>query len=83
MHGGIPVGLPAPAWLLELGAVFIRTETELVLKSRRVVPGRLLDAGFRFDYPDWACAARELVARWRRSHSILGARARLTHELQH
>jgi uncharacterized protein len=80
---GIPVGLPAPAWLLELGAVFIRTETELVLKSRRVVPGRLLDAGFRFDYPDWACAARELVARWRRSHSILGARARLTHELQH
>lgn len=60
---GMPFGLPAPAWLLEIGAVFIRTETELILKSRRVVPGRLLDAGFDFEYPHWREAARELCAR--------------------
>jgi hypothetical protein len=60
---GIPFGLPAPAWLLEIGAVVIRTETELILKSRRVVPGRLLAAGFEFEYPHWHDAARELCAR--------------------
>jgi NAD dependent epimerase/dehydratase family enzyme len=60
-----PVGLPAMEWMLELGAVFMRTETELVLKSRRVVPGRLLEAGFTFEYPEWPAAARELCARWR------------------
>ena len=48
---GIPNGLPAPAPLIELAAVFLRTESELVLKSRRVVPGRLLDAGFQFKFP--------------------------------
>ena len=62
---GMPIGLPAPALLLELGAVFLRTETELVLKSRRVVPGRLLAAGFSFEYPEWPAAARELCARAR------------------
>jgi uncharacterized protein (TIGR01777 family) len=62
---GAPVGLPAMEWMLELGAVFMRTETELVLKSRRVVPGRLLQAGFTFEYPEWPAAARELCARWR------------------
>jgi len=62
---GASIGLPAPAWLLEIGALAIRTETELVLKSRRVVPGRLLGAGFAFTWPDWAAAARDLVARWR------------------
>lgn len=56
-------GLAAPAWLLEIGAVFIRTETELILKSRRVVPGRLLAAGFQFEYPHWHEAVRELCAR--------------------
>ena len=45
------VGLPAAEWMLELGAYFLRTETELILKSRRVKPGRLLDAGFAFKYP--------------------------------
>ena len=49
---GVPVGIPSPAWLLEIGAVFIRTETELLLKSRWVLPGRLLKAGYRFKYPD-------------------------------
>ena len=48
--------------MLEFGALFLRTETELILKSRRVVPRRLLDAGFKFCYPDWPEAARDLVA---------------------
>lgn len=62
---GTSIGLPAPAWLLEIGAFFMRTETELVLKSRRVVSGRLGDHGFVFTWPVWPAAARDLVARWR------------------
>ncbi len=62
---GVPIGLPAPAWLIEVGTFVLRTESELVLKSRRVVPGRLLDAGFEFQFPNWPDAARELVGRWR------------------
>ncbi len=62
---GIPFGLPATREMLELGAWAMQTETELVLKSRRVVPGRLLDAGFTFVYPDWPAAASELCGRWR------------------
>jgi NAD dependent epimerase/dehydratase family enzyme len=50
--------------MLELGALFMRTETELILKSRRVVPGRLLEAGFRFRYAEWPDAAKELCGRW-------------------
>lgn len=57
--------VPAPAWLLEFGAFFHRTETELLLKSRRVVPARLLAAGFRFKFPAWPAAAADLVARRR------------------
>lgn len=64
---GIRFGLPAPAWMLEIGAVFLRTETELILKSRRVVPGRLLQQGFAFQFPSWPEAARELCERWRRA----------------
>jgi NAD dependent epimerase/dehydratase family enzyme len=63
---GIGFGLPSPRWLLEMGAFFLRTETELILKSRRVVPGRLLGAGFRFLFPYWPAAARDLVSRWQR-----------------
>ncbi len=55
--------LPTPEWLLEIGARLLRTESELVLKSRRVVPGRLLAAGFQFHLPHWSAAARELAAR--------------------
>lgn len=62
---GSPVGLPAAEWMLELGALFLRTETELILKSRRVVPGRLLQAGFEFQFPTWNTAAEDLVHRWR------------------
>ncbi|MFD7732090.1 TIGR01777 family oxidoreductase [Kitasatospora phosalacinea] len=60
---GVPIGLPATRWMAELGALALRTDTELLLKSRRVVPGRLQDAGFAFDFPHCADAARELVAR--------------------
>jgi uncharacterized protein (TIGR01777 family) len=62
---GTRLGLPASRWMLEVGAWLLRTETELVLKSRRVVPGRLLKAGFRFEFPDWLEAARDLCRRWR------------------
>jgi len=62
---GTRVGLPVTAWMAKLGAVFMRTDTELVLKSRRVVPGRLRDAGFSFAFPTWKEAAVELVERAR------------------
>ena len=62
---GVPNGVPAPALLIELAAIFLRTESELVLKSRRVVPARLLDAGFQFKFPAWPEAALDLVYRWR------------------
>jgi uncharacterized protein len=61
----MPNGLPAPAPLLAIGMFFLRTEPELVLKSRNVVPGRLLDAGFEFEFPAWPEAAQDLVKRWR------------------
>lgn len=67
---GIRFGLSVPPWLVEIGAFFMRTESELILKSRRVVPGRLSDAGFRFLFPEWVSAANELVARWRASHGV-------------
>ena len=57
---GMPFGLPATKWMLEIGAVFLRTETELILKSRRVIPARLLEHGFTFKYPDWSLAAHDL-----------------------
>ena len=62
---GVGFGLPAMGWMLELGAWLLRSETELILKSRRVVPGRLLEGGFAFDYPTWPEAARELCERSR------------------
>lgn len=62
---GIRVGLPATKWMLEIGTFFMRTESELVVKSRRVVPGRLLQSGFEFQYATWEAAAEELCQRWR------------------
>jgi uncharacterized protein (TIGR01777 family) len=64
---GMPIGLPAAKWMLEIGAIFLRTETELILKSRRVIPSRLLRSGFEFRFPYWLDAAEELCARYRRS----------------
>jgi uncharacterized protein len=63
---GARVGLPATVWMLGIGAFFMRTETELILKSRRVVPARLLEAGFRFAHPSWPEAARALCEAYRR-----------------
>ena len=57
----IPVGLPATRWMAGIGAFALRSDTELLLKSRRVVPGRLTDAGFTFEYPHWPAAAADLA----------------------
>lgn len=62
---GISFGLPAMEWQLAIGAMLMRTETELILKSRRVVPKRLPDSGFQFEYPHWDQAVRDLSERWR------------------
>jgi uncharacterized protein (TIGR01777 family) len=64
---GTKVGLPSTTWMLEIGAFFLRTETELILKSRRVVPRRLLRSGFEFKFPKWSEAAADLCRRWRKS----------------
>jgi hypothetical protein len=66
----VPIGSPAPEWLIEIGCFLMRTESELVLKSRYVVPGRLEGAGFQFLHPEWPAAAADLVAQWRR---VIGA----------
>ena len=71
---GVPMGLPAARWMVEVGAFILRTDTELVLKSRRVVPRRLLDAGFTFEFPEWPPAADELVARRRTRGARRGGR---------
>jgi NAD dependent epimerase/dehydratase family enzyme len=60
---GARIGLPASRWMLEVAAFFMRTETELILKSRRVVPGILAGHGFRFAFPTWPAAAQDLCAR--------------------
>jgi len=62
----VPNGLPIPSPFIEIGAFFLRTETELVLKSRCVVPTRLLRASFQFEFPYWPDAAEDLVRQWRR-----------------
>ncbi|MEE6272151.1 DUF1731 domain-containing protein [Georgenia sp. MJ206] len=64
---GQPLGLPATRLMAEVGALALRTDTELLLKSRRVVPGRLLDAGLTFAHPTWEGAAVDLVAQVRAS----------------
>lgn len=57
-----PLGLPSARWMLEIGAFVLRTETELLLKSRRVVPARLLQSGFEFRYPKLYDALQQIVA---------------------
>ena len=56
---GVGFGPPMPRWMLELGAIGIRTETELILKSRWVIPEKLTLAGFEFAYPKLEDAIRE------------------------
>ena len=59
----VPIGLPATRWMTELGALALGTDSELVLKSRRVIPRKLLEAGFTFEFPEWYAAVHDLVAR--------------------
>jgi uncharacterized protein len=66
---GMPFGLPAFEWQLALGAIMMQTETELILKSRRVVPKLLTDSGFGFRFPEWRTAAEDLVTRWKSSNN--------------
>jgi NAD dependent epimerase/dehydratase family enzyme len=61
----MPIGLPATKLMAEVGAFALRSDTELLLKSRRVVPGRLADAGFNFDFAQWPTACDDLVRRVR------------------
>jgi NAD dependent epimerase/dehydratase family enzyme len=70
---GVPLGLPAFEWMLELGAFMLNSETELILKSRRVIPTKLLESGFEFQYPNWPDAARELCARVRGNEVSTGS----------
>ncbi|PQA90947.1 TIGR01777 family protein [Chryseobacterium shigense] len=51
-HLKVPFGLNAAVWQLEIASIFLNTETELLLKSRNVYPGKLVKNGFRFSYPD-------------------------------
>ncbi len=62
---GVHIGLPATKWMAEIGAFILRTDTELLLKSRRVIPTRLLNSGFKFEFSDWKKAALNLVSRHR------------------
>lgn len=60
---GIATGLAAMKWMIEIGAFFLRTESELILKSRRVVPQTLIQSGFKFRFPIWPLAAADLCRR--------------------
>lgn len=68
---GTRLGLPASKWMLEVSAFFLRTDSELVMKSRRVVPGHLQAAGFSFHFPQWPGAAKDLVDRWRAAREMI------------
>ncbi|WP_430411961.1 TIGR01777 family oxidoreductase [Kordia sp.] len=59
----VPFGLPQPKWLLNFGARIIKTEAELILKSRFVIPEKLVAAGFQFNYPTAAIAMKEIISR--------------------
>jgi len=58
---GFPFGIPINQFFLEIGSFFIRTETELVLKSRNVIPKRLLENGFKFKFGDINEAFQDLL----------------------
>jgi len=62
---GVKFGLPAMPWMVDAGAWVMNADSELVMKSRRVVPTRLQEAGFEFEFPEWGPAAWDLVARMR------------------
>jgi uncharacterized protein len=55
------IGLPSPAWILKIGAMIIRTEPELILKSRWVVPEKLIHSGYTFKYPALDAALDNII----------------------
>lgn len=57
----IPFGLNAPVWQLEIVSIFLKTETELLLKSRNVYPEKLIKGGFEFSYPNIESAFKDLI----------------------
>ena len=61
---GMPFYFPITKWMSEIGAIFLKTDTELVLKSRRVIPKKLLDEGFHFEYPDWPKTVEDILQRY-------------------
>lgn len=62
---GTRIALPAARWMVEIGTLLMRSESELVFKSRRVVPTRLLQTGFDFQFPHWGAASTNLCSRWK------------------
>src|SRR5262249_35141760 len=70
---GASFGLSANKWMLEVGAMFMKTETELILKSRRVVPRHLIEHGFRFKFPEWELAADDLCRQWKTGRTSIAA----------
>jgi len=58
---GIPFGIPSPKFILEIGAFFMQTESDLILKSRNVIPKNLLNMGFKFKYDTIETALKDLV----------------------
>jgi NAD dependent epimerase/dehydratase family enzyme len=79
---GIGFGLPAREWMLRVATFVHRTESELLLKSRRVVPGRLLEHGFQFEFPTWPGAARDLVRRVREREVHVKSKERIQRSLE-
>ena len=79
---GIGFGLPAREWMLRVATFVHRTESELLLKSRRVVPGRLLEHGFQFEFPTWPGAARDLVRRVREREVHVKSKKRIQRSLE-
>ncbi|HUP63350.1 MAG TPA: TIGR01777 family oxidoreductase [Thermoanaerobaculia bacterium] len=69
---GTHLAVPVPEWMVRIGAALIGTEPELILKSRRVVPRRLLESGFEFRFAEWPEAARDLCERRRRHDGVVG-----------
>ena len=60
---GVPIGLPSARWMLETASFVLRTEAELILKSRWVLPERLLAAGYRFRHPELEPALRQILGK--------------------
>ena len=57
----VRIGLPATKWMLNIGAFFIRTEAELVLKSRNVIPQKAINEGFVFKFPKFIDCINHLI----------------------